>query len=623
MLANQTRQGSSSRSSANRNNQSFGKANNLVCTHCGEKGHSQQCYYEIIGYPEWWDFSKKPRKKIAGKAMMTLSKENQSQPTANVAHSGIIGKASVFSATSKNRTWIIDTGASDHMTRDSSKLKSVLPFSQSVISTTNGSTSLITGEGYVILSNTLTLDTVLVVPSLEYNLLYVSQITSTLAYTVTFWPSFCVFQDILTQKILGYGVRRGKLYYLELTENGGSKISQANQTSSKDKARATIWLWHCRLGHLSFGYLKKLQPQLFSGLNDREFHCDTCEMAKSHCISYSLSLNKSSEPFEVIRSNVWGLAKVPSISRARYFVTFIDECTRMTWVSLLIKRSDVCLAFQNFHKMTHTQYQKQICVWQSDNGIEFLYAYLGNFLSNHGIRHQTSCTYAPQQNGLTERKNKQLFEIVRASLFGMNMPRFYWGEAVKSAAYLINRTPSRVIDFQTPQQKLQSLLSIPHLPNLKPRVFGCIVYVHIPKILRNKLDPCAKRCVFVGYSKFQKGYRCYDLETRKLHVTLDASFRELEPYYSAGVSRNSLQGESSSEENGGGAEFIELEEVNAENIQQESGGGDEFIELEEVNEHFRHVVQQGCDHNHETESESPPIPSEFPPSTPLTEESTL
>ena len=162
-----------------------------------------------------------------------------------------------------------------------------------------------------------------------------------------------------------------------------------------------------------------MQPQLFSVLNDREFHCDTCELAKSHD---SPSLNKSSEPFEVIHSDVWGPAKVPSISGARYFVTFIDECTRMTWVSLLIKKSDVCLAFQNFHKMTHTQYQKKIRVWQSNNGTEFQNASLGNFLRNHGIRHQTSCTYVPQQNGLAERKNRQLLEVVRSSLFGMNMP---------------------------------------------------------------------------------------------------------------------------------------------------------------------------------------------------------
>ena len=78
---------------------------------------------------EWWDFSKKPRKKIAGKAMMTSSEENQ-LPTANVAHPGIIGKTSVFSTASKNRTWIIDTGASDHMTWDSSQLKFVIPSSQ-------------------------------------------------------------------------------------------------------------------------------------------------------------------------------------------------------------------------------------------------------------------------------------------------------------------------------------------------------------------------------------------------------------------------------------------------------------------------------------------------------------
>ena len=123
---------------------------------------------------KWWDSSKKPRKKIARKAMMTSSEENQPLPTANVALPGIICKASVFSATSKNRTWIIDTGASDHMTWDSSQLKSVLPPSQSVISTANDSTSPITGEGSVILSNTLTLDIVLVVPSLKYNLLSVS-----------------------------------------------------------------------------------------------------------------------------------------------------------------------------------------------------------------------------------------------------------------------------------------------------------------------------------------------------------------------------------------------------------------------------------------------------------------
>lgn len=154
----------------------------------------------------------------------------------------------------------------------------------------------------------------------------------------------------------------------------------------------------------------------------------------------------------------------------------------------------------------------------------------------------------------------------------MNMPKFYWAEAVKSAVYLINRTPSGVIDFQTPQQKMQSLLSIPHLPNLEPRIFGCTAYVHIPKALRTKLHPSATKCVFIGYSDFQKGYRCYDPQTHKLHVTLDVSFHESEPYYLGGAFAPSLQGENVSEKN------------SKISMLQENDIGNEFSELEDISD---------------------------------------
>lgn len=87
------------------------------------------------------------------------------------------------------------------------------------------------------LSKTLTLYIILVVIFFKNNLLSVNQITSAFACTITFWPSFYVFQDILTRQILGYGVRWGKLYYLELTKNGGLNLSQANQATSEEKAR--------------------------------------------------------------------------------------------------------------------------------------------------------------------------------------------------------------------------------------------------------------------------------------------------------------------------------------------------------------------------------------------------
>ena len=110
----------------------------------------------------------------------------------------------------------------------------------------------------------------------------------------------------------------------------------------------------------------------------------------------------------------------------------------MTWISLLWNKSEVGTVFQKFHKMVQTQYQRHIHTLQSDNGMEFMDQVLGDFLNHHGIQHQTSCTYTPQQNGLVEMKKRQIMEIVCASLFGMNLPKYYWGEAVKSAAYLIN-----------------------------------------------------------------------------------------------------------------------------------------------------------------------------------------
>ena len=164
---------------------------------------------------------------------------------------------------------------------------------------------------------------------------------------------------------------------------------------------------------------------MFSDFSILDFKCDTCELAKSHRIPYLPSVNKSSEPLAVIHSDVWGPAKIPSFSSACYFVTFIDECTRMTWISLLKNKSDVGTVFQEFHKMVTSQYQMSIRILQSDNGTKFVEKTLGMYLGHHGIRHQTSYTYTPQQNGLAEQKIRQIMEVVRTSLFGMNMPKFY------------------------------------------------------------------------------------------------------------------------------------------------------------------------------------------------------
>ena len=142
--------------------------------------------------------------------------------------------------------------------------------------------------------------------------------------------------------------------------------------SEGEKKKSKIWLWHRLLGHASFGYLKKLFPSLFVKFDVSSFHCDVCELAKIHRASLPLNLNKSPVPFMVIHSDVWGPSKVTSFGGSRWFVTFIDDCTRMTWVCLMKSKSEVNLLFQNFYKMVRTQYNAHVQVLRSDNGGEYL-----------------------------------------------------------------------------------------------------------------------------------------------------------------------------------------------------------------------------------------------------------
>ncbi|KAK2984954.1 hypothetical protein RJ640_013380 [Escallonia rubra] len=213
--------------------------------------------------------------------------------------------------------------------------------------------------------------------------------------------------DIRTRQTIGCGVMRGKLYYLDLVSKSSDKLRQALMVndSEGEMRKSEIWLWHRRLGHALFGYLKKLFPSLFTKYDVSSFQCEVCELAKSHRVSFPLALNKSPDPFMIIHSDVWGPSKVNSLGGSRWFVTFIDDCTRMTWVQLMKSKSEVNVLFQQFCKMIHTQNTARIQVLRSDNGGEYLSAELQQYLKAHGIIHQTTCSNTPQQNRVDEKKS--------------------------------------------------------------------------------------------------------------------------------------------------------------------------------------------------------------------------
>ena len=109
------------------------------------------------------------------------------------------------------------------------------------------------------------------------------------------------------------------------------------------------------------------------------------------------------------------------------------------------------------------------------------------------------------------------------------MPHRFWVEAISTVVYIMNRTPTEAVEYVTPQEKFTGKkLDLSHL-----KVFGSIAYVHVPDELRTKLDPKAKKCIFIGYSLEQKGYKCYNPLTQKLQVSKDVVFDEMANWYSA------------------------------------------------------------------------------------------
>lgn len=293
-----------------------------------------------------------------------------------------------------------------------------------------------------------------------------------------------------------------------------------------------VYLWHKRLGHPNFSYLKKLMPNIFLNIDVKDLFCDVCNLTKLTKSVYPPKPYVPSHAFNLVHSDIWGPFQVANINGAKWFITFVDDHTRITWVYLIKHKSEVGKIVRTFVNLIKNQFNTTIKTLRTDNGVEYFDSTVNEFFIDNGIHHQTSCVYTPQQNGVAERKNRHLLKVARTIMFTMHVPGTYWGEAVLTATYLINRMPSRVINFLTPRQKLLELFPTTHLISELPlKTFGCVAYVLIPSHQRGKLDRRSHRCIFLGYSGTQKGYKCYCPITRKVFVALDIHFDEQHSYY--------------------------------------------------------------------------------------------
>ncbi|GAB2300656.1 hypothetical protein Dimus_038630 [Dionaea muscipula] len=146
-----------------------------------------------------------------------------------------------------------------------------------------------------------------------------------------------------------------------------------------------------------------------------------------------------------------------------------------------------------------------------------------NFCKLNGIERHKTVVNTPQQNGIAERMNRTLLEKVRCLLFTSKLPKYFWGEALNTAAYLINLSPSTALNFKCPYEIWNK--RPPCLDHLK--IFGCAAYMHKSD---GKLNPRSTKCVFLGYQEGTKGYRLWDKGASgfKIMISRDVIFNENE-----------------------------------------------------------------------------------------------
>ena len=492
-----------------------GRGQRPHCTYCNKLGHTRDRCYQLHGRPPRTAHMAQSSDSPLPQPPSSSASQTSQASIASVAQPG--NASACLTHTSSLGPWILDSGASDHLSGNKDLFSSITTTSDlPTVTLANGSQTVAKGIGLALPLPSLPLTSVLYTPECPFNLISISKITRTLNCSITFSDKFVTLQDRSTGKTIGIGRESQGLYHLTSDSSPAVCIS----------TDAPL-LIHNRLGHPSLSKFQKMVPR-FSTLSS--LPCESCQLGKHTRVSFPKRLNnRAKSPFELVHTDVWGPCRTASTLGFQYFVTFIDDYSRCTWLFLMKNRAELFSIFQKFYTEIQTQFNISIRVLRSDNAREYFSAQFTSFMSHHGILHQSSCAHTPQQNGVAERKNRHLVETARTLLLHSHVPFRFWGDAVLTACYLINRMPSSVLHDQIPHSLLFPDQPLYFLP---PRVFGCTCFVHILTPGQDKLSAKAMKCLFLGYSRLQKGYRCYSLETHRYFISADVTFFEDSPFFS-------------------------------------------------------------------------------------------
>jgi hypothetical protein len=269
----------------------------------------------------------------------------------------------------------------------------------------NSSSSKVEGRGKVILKMTsgkeLTLNEVLHVPDIRKNL-----VSGSLLSKNGFKLVFVSDKFVLTKNemFVGKSYLSDGLFKMNVMTVVPKSINN-NKIDSSAYLLESSNIWHGRLGHVNYDTLRRLihldyLPKFNINPNNK---CETCIESKLTKVPFHL-VERSTEPLDLIHSDICDLKFVQTRGGKKYFITFIDDCTRYCYVYLLKSKDEAIDMFKHYKNEVENQLSIKIKAIRSDRGGEYESPF-EEFCSEHGIIHQTTAPYSPQSNGIAERKN--------------------------------------------------------------------------------------------------------------------------------------------------------------------------------------------------------------------------
>ena len=182
--------------------------------------------------------------------------------------------------------------------------------------------------------------------------------------------------------------------------------NKVNPSMCVASTRVYVSLWHQRLGHMSEKGMQILHSKnLLLGLKkiDLEF-CEGCVYGKPKRVRFlKVGKERKKEKLELIHSDVWGRTNISSLGGSPYYVTFIDDATRKTWVYPIKHKDDVFSTFKSWKALVENEAEKKVKCLRSDSGGEYGSKEFDNFCATNCIRRQRSTPRTPQENGVSEK----------------------------------------------------------------------------------------------------------------------------------------------------------------------------------------------------------------------------